>query len=77
MSQHVPALGGSKASLCGHTGTTFEAFDVSQVSVGCGLVWVGGAYVWDPLRERTCEQMCKAMCVRVGLPGLPGPSRST
>lgn len=31
-----------QGSACGHTGTTFEAFDVSQVSV-CGVrIGVGG-----------------------------------
>lgn len=78
MSQHVPALGGSKAQPVvtqePHLKHLMYPRSVCGVRIGVGG---RGVCLGDPLGECTCEQMCKAMCVRVGLPGLPGPSRST
>lgn len=64
MSQHVPALGGSKAQPV----VTQEPHlkHLMYPRSVWGADWCGWECVClgDPLRERTCEQMCKAMCVR-------------
>ena len=75
VSQHVPALGGSKAQPVVTQEPHLKHLMYPRSARG---MWTGvggrGICLGAPLGKCTCEQMCKAMCVCVGLPDPLGPS---
>lgn len=75
VSQHVPALGGSRAQPVVTQEPHLKHLMYPRSARG---VWTGvggrGVCLGAPLGKCTCEQMCKAVCACVGLLDPLGPS---